>query len=47
MMDSHLAGILELSLVFGSILALAVWELFSLRREQRRKKPADKPARRD
>ena len=40
-MDSNLAGILELSLVFGSILILAIWELASLRREQRRKKARD------
>lgn len=46
-MDSHLAGILELSLVFGSILALAIWELISLRREQRRKKPGAKSMGRD
>jgi hypothetical protein len=46
-MDSNLAGILELSLVFGSILALAIWELISLRREQRRTKPRDNPTARD
>lgn len=31
-----MAGILELSLVFGSLLAFLVWELISLRRSQKR-----------
>ncbi|MEO6744931.1 MAG: hypothetical protein ABIS28_01315 [Caldimonas sp.] len=29
-------GLIELGLVFGSVLALAVWELIRLRREMRR-----------
>ncbi|MGQ0619247.1 MAG: hypothetical protein ACT4QA_04895 [Panacagrimonas sp.] len=35
-MDTQLAGILELSLVFGSLLLFLIWELVSLRRSQRR-----------
>ncbi len=33
---NSIAGILELSLVFGSVLALLVWELVSVRRAQKR-----------
>lgn len=35
-MQTSIAGLLELSLVFGSVLALLIWELVSVRRSQRR-----------
>lgn len=31
-----MAGLIELSLVFGSLMVFLLWELFSLRRSQRR-----------
>ncbi len=35
-MQTSNAGILELSLVFGSVLALLIWQLVSVKRSQRR-----------
>jgi ABC-type nickel/cobalt efflux system permease component RcnA len=35
-MDGRTLGWLELTLVFGLVLGLGVWQLWSLRREQRR-----------
>lgn len=50
-MDPDLAGLLELSLVFGSVLALLIWELVSLRRSQKKdeveRRKADEEARRE
>ena len=37
-MNNSLAGILELSLVFGALLAFLVWELIALRKEDARDK---------
>lgn len=34
--ETDLAGLLELSLVFGSLMVFLIWELVSLRRSQRR-----------
>ena len=34
-MQTSIAGILELSLVFGSVLALLIWQLVSVKRSQR------------
>jgi hypothetical protein len=35
-MNTSMAGILELSLVFGGVLAFLVWELVAVKRAQRR-----------
>lgn len=42
-MGTSIAGLLELTLVFGALLGLLVWELVSVRRELRRdtRKSAD------
>ena len=41
-MNNSIAGILELSLVFGVLLAFLVWELIALRGEGKRDKPSKK-----
>ena len=35
-MSSRLAGLLEMLLVFGGVLGLLLWELFSVRRSLKR-----------
>jgi uncharacterized protein (DUF2062 family) len=35
-MQTSIVGLIELSLVFGLVLALLIWELVSVRRSQRR-----------
>jgi hypothetical protein len=40
-MSSNMAGLLEMSLVFGVVLALAIWELISLKREKRKSKKSE------
>lgn len=35
-MSNSLAGLLEMALVFGGVLGLLLWELFSVRRSQKR-----------
>lgn len=35
-MDGRTLGLVELSMVFGLVLGLGVWQLWSLRRERRR-----------
>lgn len=37
-MKTSIAGILEMSLVFGALLVFLIWELWSVRRSQRRDK---------
>ncbi|MGQ0700932.1 MAG: hypothetical protein ACT4PZ_22160 [Panacagrimonas sp.] len=46
-MDTQLAGIFELSLVFGSLLLFLIWELVLLRRSQRRDEEKEKAAQRE
>ncbi|MGE0329360.1 MAG: hypothetical protein AB7P37_01550 [Ramlibacter sp.] len=41
-MDSSLFGLVELVLVFGIVLGLAVWELRSLRKSQARDREAER-----
>jgi hypothetical protein len=42
-MDSPNAGLIELVLVFGAVLAFGFWELYRLRRDKRRSPdPRDK-----
>lgn len=41
-MDSSLFGLVELVLVFGIVLGLAVWELRSLRKTQARDREAER-----
>jgi hypothetical protein len=36
-MDANNFGLMEMSLVFGPVLAIAVWELYSLDRDKRRR----------
>lgn len=35
-MQASIIGIVEMSLVFGSLLAFLIWELYSVRKSQRR-----------
>ena len=41
-MDSSMFGLVELVLVFGFVLGLAVWELRSLRKTQARDREAER-----
>ena len=41
-MDSSMFGLIELVLVFGIVLGLAVWELRSLRKTQARDREAER-----
>lgn len=45
-MDGNILGMLELLLVFGGLIAFALWELYSLRKYKKRESrqnPSDKP----
>ena len=46
-MQTSIAGILELSLVFGSVLALLIWELLALRRAKDRDEKRDEKRERE
>lgn len=46
-MDAQNFGLMEISLVFGPVLAIAVWELYSLDRDKRRREKTRAAARRD
>ena len=44
-MSETVFGLIELLLVFGAVLALGFWELYSLRRDRKRAKAAEAAAR--
>lgn len=46
-MDANNFGLMEISLVFGPVLAIAVWELYSLDRDKRRRDKTRATANRD
>ena len=40
-MDSKYYSLIEMSLAFGPVLAFAIWELYSLKRDKRKREASD------